>query len=262
VNWLASRVRLRIRSLSEILDLGFVFFAENRTAYAWLGLSTLLVPFGVCAALQLARAPWWQIWCVAVVLGTLSEGAFTAAAGQLLFAERVKVRRMLAPFGRRLVAYVSAHIVRATVVLICAAFVIPLPAIAARTVFVTEYCLLESASPTACLSRGGQLMQGQAAAGALFALALLLARVAFVLASEALGQSAVEFVLQLGRPLGSLFNEGGSTFALAGFFVSIPYVASTRFLGYVDARTRREGWDIQVRFAALAQREASEEAAA
>jgi hypothetical protein len=62
--------------------------------------------------------------------------------------------------------------------------------------------------------------------------------------------------------MGSLYDDGGSTFALAGFFASIPYVASTRFLGYVDRRTRREGWDIQVRFAALAQREGADEVAA
>ena len=67
--------------------------------------------------------------------------------------------------------------------------------------------------------------------------------------------------MQLGRPVGSLFDNGGSTYALLGYFLSVPYVASARFLGYVDSRTRREGWDIQVRFAALLQRAATEEAA-
>jgi hypothetical protein len=96
------------------------------------------------------------------------------------------------------------------------------------------------------------------------ALALILGagRLAFVAAADVLGQSLVEFVLQLGRPMGALFQEGGSTYALAGFFLSIPYVSSTRFLAYVDSRTRREGWDIQVRFAALVRRSSDEEAAA
>jgi hypothetical protein len=84
---------------------------------------------------------------------------------------------------------------------------------------------------------------------------------AFVVAGDLLGQGLVEFVLQLGRPVGSLFHDGGSTYALFGYFLSVPYVSSARFLGYVDSRTRREGWDIQVRFAALAQRAATEEAA-
>jgi len=33
---------------------------------------------------------------------------------------------------------------------------------------------------------------------------------------------------------------------------SVPLVASLRFLAYIDNRTRREGWDIQVRFSELA----------
>jgi hypothetical protein len=32
-------------------------------------------------------------------------------------------------------------------------------------------------------------------------------------------------------------------------------VASASFLGYIDMRTRKEGWDIQLRFVALAEGE-------
>jgi len=34
-------------------------------------------------------------------------------------------------------------------------------------------------------------------------------------------------------------------------FLSVPLVATLRFLAYIDNRTRREGWDIQVRFLEL-----------
>ncbi len=262
MNWLASRVTLRVRTLSEILDLGLVFFAENKKPFARLALAVLVLPFAVCVTLQFLKGPWWQIWGVAIVLGALAEGAFTAAAGQLLFKDSIGLRTLLAPFGRRLFPYVGARITATVVLLLCAPFILPVPALAARTLFVPEYCLLEAASPFGCLRRGGQLTQRQTARVALLALLLLVARFAFVAAADALGQSLVEFVFQLGRPVGSLFQDGGSTYALAGFFLSIPYVASARFLGYVDGRTRMEGWDIQVRFAALLQRVASEEAAA
>jgi hypothetical protein len=262
VNWLASRVTLRIRSLTEVFDLGFVFLGENRKAYAKLALATLVAPFGITVALQFARLPWWQIWAVAIVLGALVDGVFTVAAGQLLFAPSVETRRVLATFGRRCASYAAARILGALAMALGAPFVIPLPAVAARSLFTPECSLLESASPAGCLRRGGQLMQGQTGPGALFAAILIVVRLAFIATAEELGQGLVEFVLQLGRPVGSLFEDGGSTFALAGFFAAIPYVASTRFLGYVDRRTRREGWDIQVRFAALAQRDGSEEAAA
>ena len=262
MNWLASRVTLRVRTLPEIFDLGFVFVAENRRAYTRLGLWMLAVPFAICVALQFSRVGWWQTWGAAILLGSIAEGAFTTAAGRLLFAENVPVRQVLAPFARRFVSYGAARILSTVVVAFCSLFIIPIPSIVARTLFVSEYSLLESASPWQCLRRGGQLMQGQTWPGALFELTLAACRFGFVVAAEQLGKGLVEFVLQLGRPLGSLFDDGGSTFSLAGFFLSIPYLASTRFLGYVDRRTRREGWDIQVRFAALAQREASEEAAA
>jgi hypothetical protein len=40
-----------------------------------------------------------------------------------------------------------------------------------------------------------------------------------------------------------------------GFHAAIPYLAVARFLGYVDHRTRGDGWDIQLRFMALAAEE-------
>ena len=61
----------------------------------------------------------------------------------------------------------------------------------------------------------------------------------------------VDSVLQLGRPFGSLFSDGGSVYALVGFFYGIQYAAIARFLKYVDLRTRKEGWDIQIRFLSL-----------
>ena len=58
-------------------------------------------------------------------------------------------------------------------------------------------------------------------------------------------------MLQLGQPFGSLWPNGGSLYAIFGLFASIPLCATTRFLAYIDARTRRDGWDIQVRFMAI-----------
>ncbi len=40
---------------------------------------------------------------------------------------------------------------------------------------------------------------------------------------------------------------------LCGYILSGPYIAVLRLFDYVDARTRQEGWDIQVRFHAIAQ---------
>jgi hypothetical protein len=262
VNWLASRVMLRVRTVPEVLDLGLVFLVENWKPFARVALAVLVVPFAACVVLQFRHFPWWEIWAVAIVLGAIAQGAFTAAAGQLLFADRLGLRPMLAPFGRRLFPFLMARLNAAIVLGIVSPFILPIPAVGARIIFFSEYCLLEAASPFQCFRRGGQLTRRQTARSAILSLLLLGSSFAFAAFADQLGHSLVEFVFQLGRPVGSLFSDGGSTYALAGYFLSIPYVAAARFLAYVDSRTRMEGWDIQVRFASLQQRAASEEAAA
>ena len=47
---------------------------------------------------------------------------------------------------------------------------------------------------------------------------------------------------------------------LLGLHLSIPLVATTRFLAYIDNRTRRDGWDIQVRFLAIRRAQAGSDA--
>ena len=36
--------------------------------------------------------------------------------------------------------------------------------------------------------------------------------------------------------------------------MTVPFAATCRFLLYINARTRTEGWDVQTRFAAIAAR--------
>ena len=76
------------------------------------------------------------------------------------------------------------------------------------------------------------------------------------MAAETLGDAIIDSVLQLGQPFGDLWKEGGSGYALLGFFLAVPVVAAARFLKYIDVRTRKEGWDIQLRFVALAEQSA------
>ena len=66
----------------------------------------------------------------------------------------------------------------------------------------------------------------------------------------------IEFVLQFQGVPDSVAYWAG----IGGYVLSGPYVALVRLFDYVDARTRREGWDIQVRFNAIAQKSREERA--
>lgn len=253
MNWLAARVRLRIRTFFEVLDLGFVFVAASFRTYLRLAAWVLLPAFAVCAAAQAARLPWPLIWVLALVLGKVVEGVFIVAAGQLLFSENVPLKAVVAGWGRRFFSYVGACLQSALLLAVTGIVVFPLPFMAATVLFSGEFCLLEGASPNEGRARGGRLTKGYSGRAVALAASLVAGHAAFVLFAELLGQGLVSTVLQMGRPLGQLVEDGGSSYALFGFFAAIPWLAAIRFIGYIDLRTRQEGWDIQLRFAALLQ---------
>ena len=85
-------------------------------------------------------------------------------------------------------------------------------------------------------------------------------RILAVLAVEMTVWFTVSFLLQLGEPLDLLFEERGSWASVAGYVAVAPYIALAKLFDYVDARTRREGWDIQVRFKAIAAKARDERA--
>ena len=75
---------------------------------------------------------------------------------------------------------------------------------------------------------------------------------------EIVGQAVLDDIFQAGKPFGSMLEDHGSPFALLGFLLSVPVVATARFLSYIDTRTRADGWDIQVRFLGIASKETND----
>ena len=125
-------------------------------------------------------------------------------------------------------------------------------------VFVHEASLLEGAAPVAAMQRASRFVKGRAWTTFGLLSMLLVGQAGALLIGELLGQSLLDDVLQLGKPFGSLFDGGGSPFAILGLLVSVPFVATARFLQYIDTRTRSDGWDVQVRFLAIASKESNE----
>jgi hypothetical protein len=255
----ASAIVLRPRTLAETLDLACRLSCSLALGlYLRLAALVLLPCIAGCLALRHALDwSWLSVWAVAITLGAIVQGIFTLAVGRLLFSETLTARQVLGLYARRFGAYVSMlFLSRGLLALGALPFFLGLPFLWPRVLFVHEASLLEGAGPTDAIRRSGRFVAGRGASAFGTLVALLLTQGGFVIVAEFLGHGLVDEVLQLGKPFGSLLSDGGSPYALAGFFLSVPYVATARFLQYIDSRTRSDGWDVQLRFMAIAAREA------
>jgi hypothetical protein len=264
MNLSAAAVVLRPRTVSEVLDLACrVCVRLAARLYLRLSAFVLLPCFAGCLALrQLFGADWWVVWCVAILLATLAQGPFTVAIGRILFSQQVTVTDCLAAFSARAGAYLRSLFSMAMLLALLSWTVILVPWVSQRLLFVHEVCLLEGGSDSVVWKRCRQLVAGRESSTLLVVMLLWLARIGCVFVAEELGNALVDDVLQLGRPLGRLWSDGGTAFALAGLFASVPYVATARFLQYIDTRTRSDGWDIQLKFMAIGAREQARRKAA
>lgn len=260
----AARVVLRPRSMSEIFDLALRFAtAPAAKLYAKLGLLFLLPAWALCVAARQALGWEWQlVWLLALALATPIQGVFTVAIGRMMFAEEVRLRDVVGQYLRRLPAYLGTLVLtRVMIAVMGLAFFLVVPPfwMWGRCAYVHEACLLEQASPVDAITRAARMIARNVVSVVGLLLLLSLAAAGFVFVAEMLVTNGLlDFVLQLGRPFGSLFDEGGSVAALLGLFLAVPYWTTVRFLSYIDLRTRRDGWDVQLRFMAIQARARSE----
>jgi hypothetical protein len=260
MNLLAARVVLRQRSLADTLDLALPFCLANKRPLGVLSIVMLGPVAALIAFLRLKKHwPWPALWAVCAAATLLLEGAFTVALGELLFKPpaEARVRSYVARFLRRFPALAVAVTVRQVVLALAATLVIfPVFIAAPPSIFVPEALLLEGATLGKALARSRALARNRAGVCIGIWLASALLPVLGAVAMDVVGNAVLGFVLQLGSPTGQLFEDGGSGFAVVGALLAVPLAAAVRFLGYVDLRTRKEGWDIQLRFVALAEQSA------
>lgn len=264
MNLSEAAVVLRPRGSAEVFDLALRWTTGvGRGLYLRLGLLLALPAALGCFALRLfAEQEWTLIWVVAWLLAIPMHGVFTLAASRLMFERNVTAMGVLRQYASRLTSYLPGLFVVGFVNALGACILIAFPWTWARGAFVHEASLLEGHGAMAAVRRSKDFVDHQYSrvigmlVGGLIAIFLVGA------AADQAGAAVLEFGLQLGRPFGSLWEDGGSFGALLGFFGAIPYVASVRFLTYIDGRTRRDGWDIQLAFLALVMKESPDEEAA
>jgi hypothetical protein len=265
-----ARVVLRPRTVSEMLDLALRFCVAGAPGLLLRLSALVLLPvlIGLGAMLFAFDWTWLWVWVAALVAGSLVQGVFTAALGVAMFAPEVTVAEALRAFADRAIPYFGAWFVGRVVLGLSWALgflIFPVPLAAAGIFFLPEAAILEQAGPADALRRSWRLssLRGSAAVVGT-SISILAAQCVFMICAELLlNDGLLDFVLQLGKPLGSTLEDGGTIFALFGYLLSVPFAATARFLAYVDRRTRRDGWDIQLRFLAIqTEAQASEERAA
>lgn len=255
-----ARVVLRPRSSSELVDLALRFMSEaGAKRYLHIGLLTLLPAWACCVAARWALGwEWAQVWMLALALAAPLQGLYTVAVGRLMFAQDVRLREIFGQFARRLPAYlVTLLLTRVLLGLAGLLFFLVIPPfwMLARIAYVHEACLLEQAGPVDAITRASRMIAGNVMGAVGYVMLLLVGAAGHVVIAELLfNDGLLDFVLQLGKPFGALFDEGGSAAALLGMFLAVPFWSTARFLAYVDLRTRRDGWDVQLRFMAIAAR--------
>ena len=248
-----ARVVVRERRLTEIVDLSVRFcLVLGGSLYVKLCLWLLLPAYALC--FWVLRSGWQnaEIWAggLALVLYSVLQLPFTVAAGRLMFSAEVPLADVIRSSLELLFRICVARLLSLLVLFGGSLLVIPIPIVISRGMYLSEVIVLEGAGPWAAYRRAGRLTTRRVAQTFAVWLALIATSAAFVVVAEILARAlgaeglSIEGVSEV---WGGLNLEAG----LAGLFLSLPLVASLRFLAYIDNRTRREGWDIQVRFLEL-----------
>ncbi len=253
-----SAIVIRPRTTAEVLDLGCrLTVSLALPLFLRIAAFTLLPAYAALLALKyFLELDWLETWALAFPLAVWLEGPFTVAASRLLFADRITARGTLRLFFSSVGSYTAALIVDALAVALGLALVIiGVFATWPNGTYVTEATLLEQAGFTDARTRSRALVRGRSGEVISALLGFMGMRLALVAVAELLGHGVVRDVFQLGEPFGSVLEDYGSPYALLGLMLAPPVVATSRFLHYIDTRTRSDGWDIQVKFMAMIARD-------
>jgi hypothetical protein len=253
MNLLESRIVLRERPLLDVLDLALRFVASSAKPYGLLSLVSLVPSFAVVWASLHFGGP-IVAWAVAIFFGLLVEPLYTVLASRLVFAPSTKLRDVFSTVLRRGVTLGAIRVLQC-VALSLTSVVLFVPGlwVVGVLLFVIEATLLENATFGKAIERSRRIAGADMGDALLATILLFGGHASFVIAFDAAGRAVVETILQ-STPPRALFDVGATPLALFAFLAYFPFLATARFLVYLNLRTRSEGWDIQTRFTGIAAR--------
>jgi hypothetical protein len=253
VNVLEARVVLRERTLLDVVDLTVRFLVRHWRSYGLL--CAIVLPPALFATLGVAlRSGWGWGWTVGLALSPFVAAPFTALASRLLFEPSARVRDVLRSTAAIAPRLLLVRLIEVFAIVFTGVFfLLPAVWVVALCFYVNEVMVLERATVGAGIARLQRLLSGQSGEVIMALLFLGSLHVVAVFLGDAVGRSVLSDLLEISAPP-SIFQAQGSVIAVAAFWAFAPFGATCRFLLYINARTRTEGWDVQTRFAAIAAR--------
>jgi hypothetical protein len=261
-----AQIVLRPRSIDETFDLALVYLRASfwpffRLFFVLAALATGFVAgVSILFGLKLVQSA-----AVALLVSPILERVVTVYAGRHLFRNDPKIGQSILAVMKRIVFAVfwaaiialpwapmmfdnfsDSSWIALAVILGCF-----WPFVLAFHVHLGEVAHLEQLSAGRVARRARTLVAYRFARGLGLVIMSAIIRILIAGLVELTAQFIMGFVLQFG----DVHDSIGGWPAIFGYFIAGMYIAMARLFDYVDARTRREGWDIQVRFNAIAQRE-------
>jgi hypothetical protein len=270
---LRARIVLRPRSLDEVFDLALAYLRaharELRGVLLWATLAPWVLALVTARLAPVSGAETRTAGALLVLFAACAVGerVVTQVVGRHLFERPFRLRdawgRAFAHPQRWLVGPVLLWVPVALIIqssldpgLVALGVMLWLSvggliaAFRLRALHLQEVELLERLRDRALRRRSHQLAGVRQGRSMGFAFQALLLRALFVAATAGAASTVLDVLLQFENVSQVLAPVGVLGYALAG-----PYLAVARLFDYVDARTRGEGWDLQVRFQDIAERD-------
>ncbi len=247
---------LRERSSLEVVDLAFRFIRSLRPLLTIQLMAFTLLPLlgGAIALRYVMEVDWPIIWALLIAVSWIAELPFLALAGELLVNPNTSLRQVLKTTKDRAIPFLVSWILQSLLLLLVMPTVVGPLFVASTICFANEAVVLERASGWRSLGRSKAFLRTRSGTGMETVFLRNGIVISFVVLGEILGQALWTYVLDINFSGQQLIDDGGSIFACAGFLLAVPLATVYRFLAYINERTRKDGWDIQIAFLALSRK--------
>lgn len=260
------QVEIRSRSVGQTVAMAMRLLQERagRLFWAWVAYSLPLLALALLLLLGTDLSPWW-VWALVVALAPAFSLPMVVAVGHLLFSPTVSLGRIFAESAKHFFAHLAVLLLQRLITAAgLVAAVVPGLYLWRAGWFLGPIVVLERAGLGASMRRGRHFASGF---HGLVLVHMLNAAGTLVYWTGALAALLHFFIKLIGLNVafvGDLAHYDGYAhlLGLAGFCLAVPLVTLIWFFVYLEVRTRKEGWDLEIAFRAKAEQLTSSAAAA